>query len=197
VCDALLRAADRCLETQCLAEITVRQIAATADVNPAMINYYFNSKEGLFVALIEFLFLDWEQRVRALADQVVKSRQVPTAPFVALVDECIYQHAPVIRLLDAELAKSVSGVQAAYEERLAARVTNALSHLIRKAGEAGVYRADVDLRHVTFAVASVAIHPVAIAPAALHKAYRIGNDELRSQAWLEFLEHTIDRILRP
>lgn len=46
--------------------VSIRQIAATAGVNGAMVNYYFGGKQGLYLAMIEGLLGSLEQSVQAL-----------------------------------------------------------------------------------------------------------------------------------
>ena len=60
VFDSLLKAAEESLEEKDFREITVRELAARANVNPAMIRYYFKTKEGLFSLLIDRVFSEWE-----------------------------------------------------------------------------------------------------------------------------------------
>lgn len=49
---ALLDAARECLKTKSYSEISLREIAAMADQNSAMVSYYFGSKESLFIELL-------------------------------------------------------------------------------------------------------------------------------------------------
>ena len=194
VVEALLRAAEECVKDKQFKDITVREIAALADVNPAMINYYFNNKEGLFVALIEFLFVEWEEKVAALVSDMKAGGESPTARFVALVDECYYQHAPIIRLLHQELTEEDSGIQAAYRQRLASRTTKAMGRFIERAAELGHYRQNLDVRFASLTLACVAIHPISLESSAMEAAYDIRLDELRSPEWLSSLNDNIERL---
>jgi AcrR family transcriptional regulator len=51
----LMAAAFELLKEKSYRSITIREIAAKADMQSAMISYYFGDKEGLFIALIEKL----------------------------------------------------------------------------------------------------------------------------------------------
>jgi AcrR family transcriptional regulator len=197
VCEALLGAAEQCLADRQFKAITVREIAALADVNPAMINYYFNSKDGLFVALIDFLFTNWEEKVAALVEDMPKLSVSPTRALVELVDECYYRHAPVHRLLTRELRRNDSAIQVAYSQRLASRTTMAIHRFIARGAELGHYRGDLDLRFAALTVATIAIHPLSIEPRTLEMAYHIHADELNHHPWLDHVEQTLDRLLRP
>lgn len=194
VVEALLRAAEECVREKPFRSITVKEIGALANVNPSMINYYFNNKVGLFVALIEFLFVDWERKIAALIEEMPALDGSPTRRFVALVDQCHYQHAPIIRLLRRELTDEDSDIQAAYRERLASRTTKAMTRFIQRAGELGHYRRDLDPRFAALTLACLAIHPGALESSDMEAAYDVRLDELRSPQWLQNLEESIDRL---
>lgn len=194
VCQALLDAAEQCLQDKTYRDITAREVAELADVNPAMINYYFANKQGLFVALIEFLFSEWEARLNQIIRAMPGSSTSPTHALVAAVDDCFFRHAPVIKLLTRELAEPESGIQDAYREKLVSRVAGAISRYLEAAGKTGFYRTDMDPRYAALTLAAMAIHPVSANSGALEKAYGIPLDELRSSQWLAQLEANLDRV---
>jgi AcrR family transcriptional regulator len=197
VCQALLDAAEQRLQDKPFRDISVREIAALAGVNPAMINYYFNSKEGLFVALVEFLFTEWERRIDTIIRDIPGLSHSPTGALVELVDSVFFRHAPILMLLTRELAQERSGIQTAYREKLATRITASIRRFIEQAAEHGFYRRDMDLRHATLTLAALAIHPVSVEPDSLAGAYGIDTAELRSPQWLALLQENLDRVFTP
>ena len=44
----------------------MRQIAETAGVNAAMVNYYFGGKQGLYLAMIEVLLSGLEEKLKEI-----------------------------------------------------------------------------------------------------------------------------------
>lgn len=194
VVEALLKAAEESVEAKAFRDVTVKEVGALANVNPSMINYYFNGKQGLFTALIEFLFLDWEEKIAALIEEMPALGCSPTHKFVELVNQCYYLHAPTIRLLRHELTDQDSCIQAAYRERLASRTTRAITRFIQRAGELGYYRKDIDLRFASLSLACLAIHPTALESSDMEAAYHVRLDELRSPQWLQNLEDNIERL---
>ena len=62
--DALLEAASALMREQDTVEIGILDIASRAEVNHGMIRYYFGSKEGMMLALLD---RDVEKRIRQLA----------------------------------------------------------------------------------------------------------------------------------
>lgn len=194
VCEALLGAAENCLRTKTYKAITVREIAALADTNPAMINYYFNNKEGLFVALIDFLFTQWEDGIRRLVDDMPNHAESPTKALVQLIDACFYQHAPIIKLLTHELAARNSGIREIYRNRLSSRITKSMRQFLVQAGKLGFYRTDLHLNYTVLNLSSMAIHPMSIPPRAMLSAYGIESTEFQGEAWLNNLEQDINRL---
>jgi AcrR family transcriptional regulator len=196
VCEALLRAAEQCLEHKHYADITVREVAAAAGVNPAMVNYYFDGKEGLFVALVEFLFTDWSRRLRAIELHPTAQGLSPTRHFVEAVRTCFYQHRSVLWLVDHELREKDSVISAAFKLKLASQTTTAIRRFVQAMGERGLYRTDQNLRYLTYSISALAVYPIVFAPD-LERSYDISMDELLGTDWAGFLERSLDRLLSP
>lgn len=196
VFEKLLAAAEKALESKTVDEITVREIARDADVNPAMISYYFESKEGLFVALVEFLFSEWTRLLRELEDNLDPLTESPTRRFVDIAQACFYRHHATLWLLTRALNTQQSAVYETYRSKLVSRTAMATRRFIEEMGKRGLYRTDADPEYLTFAVSCLAIHPVASAPR-MALAYGVGIDELMSEEWQRFLEQSLDRLLRP
>ncbi len=185
-----------CLAKKPHKDITVREVAARAGVNPAMIYYYFGSKEGLFIALVDFLFSTCETQLRALTTSLPQLDTSPSREFVKLVDECFYRRAPVLRLLTRELTKADSSIQANYYTRLASRITRPAAQFIAEAGRLGYYRTDLNLKYATLQLLLLTVHPIAIEPHMMEAAYGFGKDELFSAEWLSSVEADLDRLFR-
>jgi len=195
VYESLLQAAESCLKDKPYRAVTVREIAAQADTNPAMINYYFNTKEGLFIALVEFLFSEWDKCLDQLVAQIPEITEAPTKQFIQAVDQCFYAHAPILRLLTTELSRKESGIQSAYQQRLASRSVKAIGRFLKAARAQGFYQREGDLHYLAFSVATLCTHPTSIKPKIMKLAYNIDTDDLRTEAWLAYLEDNINRLL--
>jgi AcrR family transcriptional regulator len=67
-------------------KITARQIAAEADANLAMINYYFNSKDALVNTAVNKLMADRANELKEIRDSDVPVKQKLEAFLIAMSD---------------------------------------------------------------------------------------------------------------
>lgn len=66
--EALLQAAREHFTTREFKAVSLREIAATAGVNGAMVNYYFGSKQGLYMAMVDGMFASLEESFEDLSE---------------------------------------------------------------------------------------------------------------------------------
>lgn len=64
--DSLLQAARALFLSNEFKAVSIRQIAAAANVNGAMVSYYFGGKQGLYLAMVEDVLESLEQSLEAL-----------------------------------------------------------------------------------------------------------------------------------
>lgn len=197
VSDALLAAAERCLAIKRYKDIRVRDIAELADVNPAMINYYFSTKEGLFIALIGHLISAWEEGINGLISTANNSLPQLTSDLVDLIDSCFYRHKLVIRLLSRELLDEESGISRAYRNKLASRIATGIRRFIETTQRRGLCRQNIILRPAAMDIANITIHPIALENSQLQEAYGIRPQELTSRRWLNHLKTMVLAYLGP
>lgn len=69
--EAILDAAIGLIGARTYSQVTVKDIAAAADVNVALIYYYYSSKENLFLSLLNAMLSRAAGRFRALADPTI------------------------------------------------------------------------------------------------------------------------------
>lgn len=72
---AILDAAIDLISSRNYSSVTVKDIAAAADVNVALIYYYYSSKENLFLSLLNAMLARAADRFRALADPKILPRE--------------------------------------------------------------------------------------------------------------------------
>ncbi|NQV69237.1 MAG: TetR/AcrR family transcriptional regulator [Pseudohongiella sp.] len=65
--EALLQAARKHFTAREFKAVSLRQIAATAGVNGAMVNYYFGGKQGLYMAMVDAMFASLQESLPQLS----------------------------------------------------------------------------------------------------------------------------------
>ena len=83
---AILQAATHEFARMGSAGARIQSIAAAADVNIALLYYYFETKEKLYAAVLEEVFAEWAQRVEAALDANGSPSQKLTAYIEAYFD---------------------------------------------------------------------------------------------------------------
>jgi AcrR family transcriptional regulator len=143
--------------------VSARQVAAKAGANPAMVHYYFRSKQGLYTAML----------------------REATAPLVAALEEMLAPEAPGTPDLPALMAaymrvigrhpwipglllREVFAPEGAYREdfirEFAGRIGPRVVELIRRGVGAGRLRADLDPQLALVSFLSLALFPFIARP---------------------------------
>jgi AcrR family transcriptional regulator len=143
--DQLLDVAEELFASQGFARTTIKRIASGANVNPALIYYYFTDKEALYGAVLQRMV----GRIIAMGTAALGSTSDPVAAVRAVVagqahllsSNRGWMQILVRELLDAEHSRV--GEQA---RRLASSVFAQLCATIRRGQEVGAFRADIDAR---------------------------------------------------
>jgi TetR/AcrR family transcriptional regulator len=144
-------------------QVSIALIAREAGVDPALIRYYFTSREHILIAVVESILADWaahpssseapaDQIGTHLANMLAFSRSVRSMQRL-MVEECAEAKSPVVR---------------ARVQELTAQVVQQLAGLIRVGGEPAERSPDALFMHVAmiglcefFAAAQAVILPLA------------------------------------
>jgi AcrR family transcriptional regulator len=154
--DAILRAATKVFARHGFAGGRVEQISKAAKSYDRMIYYYFGSKEGLFIAVLEDTYRRFNEAEQALVLS-------PTQPLQALDDVIrfvwtYYQKNPeFITLLNSE--NLLRGKHIAKSERAKDYSSPAIAitdRVLRSGVEQGMFRADLSARDLYLMIASMA-----------------------------------------
>ncbi|RYG86160.1 TetR family transcriptional regulator [bacterium] len=141
--DAIIAAARQLLEKMRPHRVTMVLIARKAGVDPALLRYYFKSREYLLLAVVESILADWaahpapdqspaDQLSNHLANMLEFSRNVRSMQ----------------RLLVEECAESKSAAVRARVQELSAQVVDQLAGLLRPDGKAEARSAEALFLHV-------------------------------------------------
>jgi AcrR family transcriptional regulator len=136
----IMEAAVDLFANQGYAATPVREIADRVGVNPAMIHYYFGSKESLLHAALE-------QLLKPLADAVAdmqKKQEAPLQDIVSLVLGAFARNPNLPVLMAREVLLPGGAVQEHFKEHFAPRLGGALPKLLQAEQSEGRLRADLD-----------------------------------------------------
>lgn len=159
--ERLLDAAVECFKTTSIAATSLRSIALAAGVTPAMVHYYFGSKERLLEAFITERILP---EIATLAASVRAAGEDPRALIAAFVRGL---HAAVGRRpwLPALWLREVIGEQGALREMLfkhvAERVPRVLVQRFAALQKEGAVSADLDPRLLVVSLVGLTLFPLA------------------------------------
>ena len=140
---AILDAAERLFSVRGFAATTIKQIGAAADVNSALIYYYFADKETLYREVLGRLLTALiaaggkafdeahspEEAIRSLVR--VQAATLASSPFVP-------------RLIARELVDNDAEHATQHIAKLAAEVFSRLCEMIREGQRSGIFRTDLD-----------------------------------------------------
>jgi AcrR family transcriptional regulator len=177
----LVEAAASLLSNQSYRSITIRQLGDTAGVNSAMIRYYFDNKEGLFVALLDQMS---SEHFRAMKD--VMGSEQPIKQFIIAMLAMLNQNGGLARMIHDEIMQSDSPLKQAFLERFPKRMANILPQLIEQQIKAGKMRPSLNPKYTAFTLMGLIVLPYVAAPIR-EEAWEIDAQELAQEAWAEHI----------
>lgn len=160
--DALLAAADECIADEKTSNVPVRRIAEKAGVNQAMINYYFNSKDGLLLALFEANFLPLVKKLRAFEKDCrdPAKADVSIARLIALIDGH-FESSPSLFVLHKDMIAGGTRLSSPYSEDNGARGYTTIARIMRLLMDRGLCRDDISPQQAAYVVCILgAVHHV-------------------------------------
>jgi TetR/AcrR family transcriptional regulator len=141
--------------------VSSRQVAAAAGVNPAMIHYYFNGKEGLYRAMLE----------SAIAPIVVRLQAMLGDPRSADVEGLVRTYMQVLAanpwipgLIVREVLTPDGGFRQAFVRDFAGRFAPMLRNVIGHEVEGGRLRSDLDPSLAVVSLLGLALFPFIALP---------------------------------
>jgi AcrR family transcriptional regulator len=139
----------------------VDEIAARTRTTKRMLYYYFGSKEGLYLAVLERAYTG----IRALEQQVDVEHLAP-AEALRQVAEITFDHHEAhpdfIRLVAIEnIHRAEHLARSAVLDRLASPALEVLTGILERGRVAGVFRADVDALDVHMVISSFCVFRIA------------------------------------
>lgn len=133
----------------------IEQISSEAQSNDRMIYYYFASKEKLFIKVLEHTYEEFnkaESQLRLDVSAPVQALQT----LVAFIWRYYVEHPEFVAILSIEnLHKGKHVRQSGELRRLSGEAVGVLQPIIEAGQARGLFREDIDLKHVYLMIASL------------------------------------------
>lgn len=152
--DLILDAAEALFARQGFAATSIKQIGAEAGANPALIYYYFQSKEGLYRGVLERIFGTIAANAAALLASA-SGPQDAVPRLIGMQTEVMTTRPTFPRMFGRELVDHELSHAGSMVADLSARFFTRLCDMVRTGQEAGVFRADMDPRFAAISVVSL------------------------------------------
>lgn len=174
----LLDAAAQLMAEKSYRAITIREIAARAEINSAMVSYYFKNKEGLFIAL-----LDRMSQLHFVNMQQVFQSSEPIRSFIQVMLKMLSDNSSIARLIHDELLAKESSLADAFIERFPKKMAQILPQII-------LNNTEIDCpnraKYTAFSLISLLVTPF-IGEPVRKQAWQISDDEINSPEWAEHI----------
>ncbi len=161
--DAILDAAMRCFAARGYAATTIKDLASEAQVNSALLYYYFADKETLYRETLRHVARQLAETAGSrLEDDVPPDKAVRR--FVEQQAEFLIAHPHVPRLLLREMLEHTGRHAESAIVSLVGTVFKALCDVIRRGQQQGIFRDDVDARYAAISTVSLVAYFVIARP---------------------------------
>ena len=172
VSDRLLHAAKELFSNYEYRAVSIRQIAALAGVNTAMVHYYFGDKAGLYRNMMEKVSLPVEDALRKIAAR----DDLSITEFIRVWMQAMYDNPwyPVFILKEGVLGQGP--IHQFTSTRLGEVMAPALRKALENDRQNGRLRKELDLKLVAMSLVSLQTYPFLVRPL-LEKSLGISFDQ--------------------
>lgn len=155
--DRMLKIALREFSTLGFRGVSLTSIAKQAGATPAMIHYYFGSKQGLYEAVLRHALEPILASLQAATGQPDSTDLLPR--FIHRYMRLLAENPQVPSLIVLDVLSPGGQMRETFVRGFAGRGARGLRDLIRRAQKIGTLRADLDPDHAALALLSMAIFP--------------------------------------
>lgn len=134
---------------------SIRRIAEKADVNPALVHYYFGNKKSLLLNVMERTLEPLQQAIAAMKDGPDASPDVIARLLLSMAAD----HPNIPRLMIREVMLPGGEMQEYFTENLAPHLGGALPALLGREKSAGRLREDTDPAIAAMLIMAVCMFP--------------------------------------
>ncbi len=161
----LLAAARALFAKQGYDAVSTRALAEAAQVNPAMISYYFDNKQGLYEAMLADTFQPLVARLGSLLSSAGGQPQ-PIRSFLEAYMRTLGANPWMPPLILREVVAEGGRLRAWFIQQFASKGGGLLTQLLKREQEAGRLRADLDTTLAALSLVSLAVFPFVAMPVA-------------------------------
>lgn len=159
--ERLLDAAVVCFATDGVAATSLRGIALKAGVTPALVNYYFGSKEQLLDAFTTERISPIVEKLRANLLAAGDDPRAVLAAFVRGIHEVVAEHAWWPALWVREVVNEKGVLREVFHKIIAPQVTQLLARTLTDAQKRGAISTDLDPRLLVVSLVGLTMFPLA------------------------------------
>lgn len=159
--ERLLDAALHCYAKDGIAATSVRSIAAAAEVTPALVHYYFGSKEQLLGAVIEERLLPAVAMLRESVESAGGDPRTLVTGFVQGMHAVVARHPWLPSLWVREILNESGALRDLLFDRISPQVPRLLAERFAAAKARGSFSADVDPRLLVVSLIGLTLFPLA------------------------------------
>lgn len=160
----LLRAAREHFLKRDFKAVSLREIAASAGVNGAMINYYFGGKRGLYLAMVDEVFDSLDVQMQRMNE----SAEYTVADFSRSYSKLLVENPWWPNFFVREILFSEGETKEAVLQRIRTLIAPKLLESIRSEIEKGHYRRDLNPEYTILSLMGMTIFPFLAAPMLEH-----------------------------
>lgn len=187
---ALQQAARDLLEEKPYRSISIRELAERAGTQSAMVSYYFGSKEGLFIELLQ---TSGDMRHQAVSAMLELVKQSPRQSLPILVDrmiDLVCSEPWLVRLLQDEVLGQDSQLRDAFMQAIPKRLSGMILQLLAELRQQQVIRADLNLTFTTATLMSNILFPLISEPL-MKETLGIQRSTLQSDEWKQHVTQVL------
>ncbi|PCI60413.1 MAG: TetR family transcriptional regulator [Gammaproteobacteria bacterium] len=174
----LLAAAQSLLTEKPYGQISIRELAQRAEINSAMVSYYFNNKEGLFITLLDEMSASHFMNMKNIA-----KANNPIKAFISNIIAMLNDNSSFAQLIHQELANSNSALSTIFIERFPKKMATFLPQLIKKNT---AIKDDIKAKYAAFSLINMIIMPF-MNKNIRQNAWQISDLEMQSNDWIEHI----------
>ena len=156
----LLRAAREHFLKRDFKAVSLREIASSAGVNGAMVNYYFGGKKGLYLAMVDEVFATLEEQIKELDDNAEYS----VADFSRSYSLLLAQNPWWPNFFVREILFSEGETREEVMRRISSLIAPKLLQSIRREIDSGHYREELTPELTILSLMAMTIFPFLAAP---------------------------------